>query len=68
MLGMLPIALGLGAGGESRSPLGVCVATGVLSSTMLTLVIVPVFYTLIEEGRARLAAWLERRRTAGATA
>ncbi len=68
MLGMLPIALGLGAGGESRSPLGVCVAVGVLSSTVLTLVMVPVFYTLIEEARARVLAWLARRRTAGAPA
>jgi hydrophobe/amphiphile efflux-1 (HAE1) family protein len=68
MLGMVPIAFGLGAGGEARSPLGVCVAAGVLSSTVLTLVVVPVVYTLIEESSDRVRGWLARRREAGATA
>jgi multidrug efflux pump len=46
-LGILPIALGLGAGGESRSPLGVSVVGGVIFSTFLTLVMIPVVYTLM---------------------
>jgi multidrug efflux pump len=46
-LGILPIALGLGTGGESRSPLGVSVVGGVVFSTFLTLVVVPVVYTLM---------------------
>jgi multidrug efflux pump len=46
-LGILPIALGLGAGGESRSPLGVSVVGGVIFATFLTLVVIPVVYTLL---------------------
>jgi multidrug efflux pump len=47
VLGILPIALGLGAGGESRSPLGISVVGGMMFSTFLTLVIVPVVYTFM---------------------
>jgi len=47
IFGILPIAIGLGAGGESRSPLGLVVVGGVLCSTFLTLVMVPVVYTLL---------------------
>lgn len=45
--GVLPIALGLGAGGESRTPLGLAIVGGVLFSTFLTLLLVPVLYTLL---------------------
>ncbi len=54
VLGMMPIALGFGAGGEARMPLGVAVAGGMLASTALTLVVVPVVYTLIAELQAFL--------------
>jgi multidrug efflux pump len=47
VFGVLPIALGLGAGGESRRPLGLAVVGGVLFSTFLTLILVPVLYTLL---------------------
>jgi multidrug efflux pump len=47
VFGVLPIALGLGAGGESRRPLGLAVVGGVLFSTFLTLVLVPVLYALL---------------------
>jgi len=47
VFGILPIALGLGAGGESRRPLGLAVVGGLLFSTFLTLVLVPVVYTLL---------------------
>jgi multidrug efflux pump len=47
VFGVLPIALGLGAGGESRRPLGLAVVGGLLFSTFLTLVLVPVLYTLL---------------------
>ncbi|MFW6092701.1 MAG: efflux RND transporter permease subunit [Pseudomonadota bacterium] len=56
ILGMMPIALGYGAGGESRSPLGVSVAVGVGTSTLLTLVVIPVVFTLFDALRRRLAA------------
>lgn len=47
IFGILPIAIGLGAGGESRSPLGLVVVGGLLFSTFLTLIIVPVVYLLL---------------------
>jgi multidrug efflux pump len=47
IFGILPIAIGLGAGAESRRPLGLAVVGGMLFSTFLTLIIVPVVYTLL---------------------
>jgi len=47
IFGVLPIAIGLGAGAESRRPLGLAVVGGVFFSTFLTLVLVPVLYTLL---------------------
>ncbi len=52
--GMIPIAIGHGAGGEARSPMGVAVIGGLLMSTLLTLVIVPCFFSLAEQGMALL--------------
>jgi len=52
VLGMLPIALGYGAGAEARSSLGVSVAVGMLASTMLTLLIIPVVYSLLDQLRS----------------
>jgi multidrug efflux pump len=47
IFGVLPIALGLGSGGEARQPLGVAVVGGMLFSTFLTLLLVPVVYRLL---------------------
>jgi hypothetical protein len=47
IFGVLPIAIGLGAGAESRRPLGLAVVGGVFFSTFLTLVLVPVVYTML---------------------
>ncbi len=52
IFGILPIAIGLGAGAESRRPLGLAVVGGMLFSTFLTLVIVPVVYTLLSREKA----------------
>jgi len=49
MAGMVPIALELGAGGETRSPMAIAVIGGFTTSTLLTLVVVPVFFTYIDQ-------------------
>src|SRR5262249_48762356 len=59
LVGTLPIALGYGAGAESRRPLGLAVVGGLLVSQFLTLYITPVYYVYIEEARL----WLTGRRT-----
>jgi hydrophobic/amphiphilic exporter-1 (mainly G- bacteria), HAE1 family len=60
VLGMLPVALALGEGGEARAPMAVVVIGGLVTSTVLTLVVVPVVYSLIEGRRDRLLKWMRR--------
>jgi HAE1 family hydrophobic/amphiphilic exporter-1 len=57
VFGMSPLALGLGASGEQRAPMGQAVIGGVLASSLLTLIVVPVLYTYIDDG----VQWLHRR-------
>ncbi|CAG0963476.1 Multidrug resistance protein MdtB [Burkholderiales bacterium] len=54
--GMLPLALGLGEGGEIQAPMGRAIIGGVVTSTLLTLVVVPVLYAWLDR-------WAEFRRT-----
>lgn len=51
ILGMLPIALGWGAGAELRQPMAVAIIGGLITSSVLSLIVVPVLYTLIEDLR-----------------
>jgi hypothetical protein len=62
-VGTLPIALGLGAGAESRRPLGLAVVGGLIVSQLLTLYITPVYYVYIENTRM----WLAGRKTSPIT-
>lgn len=55
--GMIPVALGVGAGAEVRRPMGITVIGGLLTSTLLTLIVVPVVYTLVADA----GGWLRRR-------
>ena len=54
VFGMLPLALGTGEGSEQRAPMGHAVIGGVIASTLLTLLVVPVLYTLLDDLAARL--------------
>jgi Cu/Ag efflux pump CusA len=56
MVGILPIAIGSGAGGDSRAPLGIAVVGGMFFSTLLTFFIVPATYLTIERSRERMSA------------
>ena len=49
VFGMLPLALGLGPGAELRAPMARAVIGGMISSTLLTLVVVPIVYTIIDD-------------------
>jgi len=51
--GILPIAIGSGAGAESRRAMGVAIVAGMGVSTLLTLFLVPVVYTLFQDARDR---------------
>ena len=53
ILGMLPIALGIGEGAELRQSMGVVLIGGLTTSTLLTLVVVPLIYLLFEEWKAK---------------
>jgi HAE1 family hydrophobic/amphiphilic exporter-1 len=49
VFGMLPVAMGLGEGAETRSPMGIAVIGGLLTSLFLTLVVIPAAYDLFDD-------------------
>ncbi len=57
IFGMLPMALALDEGGEIQAPMGRAIIGGVITSTLLTLIVVPVLYSYLDQ----LAAWMKRR-------
>jgi HAE1 family hydrophobic/amphiphilic exporter-1 len=60
--GMLPLFLALGAGAEMRAPMARAVVGGLITSTMLTLIVVPVFFEILEDmSLAKAWAWIRRR-------
>jgi HAE1 family hydrophobic/amphiphilic exporter-1 len=66
ILGMLPVAIGLGTGSSFRQPMAITVIGGLITSTILTLVLVPTAYSLVEGGLARLQQAQQARRAARA--
>lgn len=62
IFGMAPVALALSEGGETRAPMAVCVIGGLVTSTALTLIVVPVVYTFMDGiGRNRLVRWISKK-------
>ena len=57
LTGMLPIALALGEGGEFRAPMARAVIGGLITSTMLTLIVVPVAYSYFDD----FGHWVKRK-------
>jgi multidrug efflux pump subunit AcrB len=56
IIGMLPMALGLGEGGEQNAPLGRAVIGGLVCATIATLIFVPAVFSLLHGGRRPAAA------------
>jgi HAE1 family hydrophobic/amphiphilic exporter-1 len=48
VLGLLPLSLGVGEGAEIRAPMGITVIGGLVVSTLLTLVVIPVMYAILD--------------------
>jgi CzcA family heavy metal efflux pump len=63
VLGLIPLALGIGEGAEMQAPLAIVVIFGLSFSTIFTLLLIPVMYTISED----LSDWLKRRFTGGDT-
>jgi len=61
MLGLTPMALGLGEGAEVQAPLATAVIGGLLFSTVLTLVVIPVMYTLVDDLGSRMRGKFSRK-------
>ena len=57
IFGMVPLAFSLGEGAEQRAPMGQTVIGGIITSSILTLVVVPVIYTYLDD----FSAWLGRK-------
>ena len=65
LMGTLPIALGVGAGSESRRPLGIAVVGGLAFSQIITLYVTPVIYTYLDDLQQRLGKLSFMRRSVG---
>jgi multidrug efflux pump subunit AcrB len=64
--GMLPVAIGSGEGGDFRAPLGRAVIGGVITSTVLTLLVIPTFYDILTNARDSVLRRLRRKKPGAA--
>jgi HAE1 family hydrophobic/amphiphilic exporter-1 len=65
ILGVVPAAFGLGPGSETRAPMAVAAGAGMFSSTFLTLLVVPIFYLMLDDASDWVKARLRRRGEGG---
>lgn len=64
VVGMVPLALGLGEGAEQQAPMAHAIIGGVITSTLLTLIVVPVIYTYLDDAKNTIRRlWQKRQRT-----
>jgi HAE1 family hydrophobic/amphiphilic exporter-1 len=68
VLGMVPVAFGTGDGSEWRSPMGVICIGGLVTSTLLTLLVVPIFYSLVAQAQEAAYQWTPGARRPGQSA
>jgi Cu/Ag efflux pump CusA len=66
--GMLPIALGLGVDPSFRSPMAIVVIGGLITSTFLSLLVIPVVFTYVDDAVLKINGWLHRKRPTHPTA
>jgi multidrug efflux pump subunit AcrB len=60
--GMLPIALGLGVDPSFRSPMAIVVIGGLITSTFLSLLVIPVVFTYVDDVVQKIRQWMHRKR------
>jgi HAE1 family hydrophobic/amphiphilic exporter-1 len=65
VLGLAPMALGLGDGAEIRTPMAIAVISGLITSTVLTLIVVPSVYAVLDRAKDRLLGRAEPAAAAG---
>jgi multidrug efflux pump subunit AcrB len=64
--GMLPIAIGLGVDPSFRAPMAIVVIGGLITSTFLSLLVIPVLFTYVDDAVRALLRWWPRRAAEGA--
>jgi HAE1 family hydrophobic/amphiphilic exporter-1 len=57
--GMIPVALGRGEGADFRAPLGIAIIGGVITSTFLTLLVIPTVYEIMDDWRIKVSGWFK---------
>ncbi|HOO39356.1 MAG TPA: efflux RND transporter permease subunit [Deltaproteobacteria bacterium] len=60
IVSVIPVALALSDGGETRAPMGMAVIGGMVSSTLLTLIVVPVVYIMLDNAKEKITGWLNK--------
>nr|WP_313015134.1 efflux RND transporter permease subunit [Moraxella sp. CTOTU48841] len=62
VMGMIPLALGIGEGSEQQAPMAHAIIGGVITSTLLTLIVVPVIYTYLDDGKQRFFSFFAKKK------